>query len=244
MADYQTHLNGGVVFSFAASLLAASQGLITIAEMPFIAMVGVWGSLAPDIDSEHSRAVRIMRDYATVIVPTVLLWRFPILHENLQRTAASWLLLAAVVRWPLFTIFQRSTVHRGIFHSIPAAAIFGCLAFLLAGRRSHDVPLQTAAAVSAAGGYLVHLMLDEIWSVDFEGRRIKRSFGTALSLWSQSKAVTAITYTTLALLGLLTHEGLGGRRPEGIWTDNLGDAPLLWIQLAWERLEAWLNHVL
>jgi membrane-bound metal-dependent hydrolase YbcI (DUF457 family) len=243
MADYQTHLNGGVVFSIAAALVAGSLGLVTAAEMPFVAMVGVWGSLTPDIDSDHSRAARIMRDYATVIVPTVILWRLPILHETLPRAAASWLLSATIVRWPLFSLFKSSTVHRGIFHSIPAAAIFGCIAFLLAGRRSNDVPLQTATAISAAGGYLVHLTLDEVWSVDFEGRRIKKSFGTALSLWSQSRLVTATAYTTLALLGLLTYEGLGGRRPEGIWSENLGDAPFIWMNQTLEGLEAWLTQL-
>ena len=242
MADYQTHLHGGVAFGIAAAIVAGAQGMVTAAEMPFIAMVGVWGGLAPDLDSDSSRPIRIMRDYATVVAPTVLLWRLPVLQETLPRAVASWMLLAALVRWPVCALFTRSTKHRGIFHSIPAAMIFGCLAFLLAGRRNDDVPLQIATGVSAMGGYLTHLTLDEVWSVDFEGRRVKRSFGTALCLTANNKTATVLAYALLALLGLLTFDGLGGRRPEGLWADNLGDAPIIWAQSVWSWFEQWLNE--
>jgi membrane-bound metal-dependent hydrolase YbcI (DUF457 family) len=242
MANYQTHLTGGIIAGTAAALLAASQGIVTAAEMPFIALVGTWGGLAPDLDSDSSRPLRIMRDYATMIVPTVLLWRLPVLQETWLRAGCSWIVLAALARWPLVGIFKRMTIHRGIFHSIPAAGVFGGLAFLLAGR-SDDVPLQIGAGVSAAAGYLTHLLLDEIWSVDFEGRRIKRSFGSALSLWKPDRVATGLAYLLLGFVALLTYEGLGGRRPEGIWTDNLGDAPLLMLQSAWAWLEVQVERL-
>lgn len=245
MADYQTHLTGGVITGIAAALVAGGQGMITAAEMPFVAMVGAWGGLAPDLDSDSSRPIRIMTDYATLVVPTVLLWRLPVLHESLYRAFASWIILAALVRWPLMGLFKKATVHRGIYHSIPAAAIFGCIAFLLAGRHNDDVPLQTATGLAAAAGYLTHLLLDELWSVDFEGRRIKKSFGTALALGSSSKTATGLAYALLAVVGLMTWEGLGGRRPEGIWADSMGDAPLQWAQYGWawleQRLEAFFS---
>lgn len=34
-------------------------------------------------------------------------------------------------------------------------------------------------------GYLTHLILDEVSSVDMIGRRVKASFGTALKLWDR-----------------------------------------------------------
>ena len=230
MADYQTHLTGGVIVGTAAAMLSAGLGLVTVAEMPFIALVGVWGGLAPDLDSDNSRPIQIMTHYATLIVPTVALWRIPWLHADLQRAFVAWVLIAAAVRWPLFALFKRFTEHRGMFHSVPAALIFGGLAFLLAGRRLDDVPLQSAAGISAAAGYFTHLLLDELWSVDFEGRRIKRSFGSAMSLYSSSRGATALTYGLLVVVGLLTWEGLGGHRPEGLWNDHLGDAPIQWLR--------------
>ncbi|MFT5683905.1 MAG: membrane-bound metal-dependent hydrolase YbcI (DUF457 family) [Myxococcota bacterium] len=244
MANYQTHLTGGVLIGAAAALISGGLGMVTAVEMPFVALVGTWGGLAPDLDSDNSRPVQIMFTYATIIVPCVALWRFPFLHDTLLQGAISWIIIASIVRGPICLALKRLTVHRGIFHSIPAALIFGCLGFLWSGRRVDDVPLQSAMGLSAAAGYFTHLMLDEIWAVDFEGRRLKKSFGTALSLWVPSKPVTVLAYVLLVVLGGLTSEGLGGNRPEGLWSDNLGDVPIEAVQTAWKWLLSRLETVL
>lgn len=245
MANYQTHLTGGVLVGAAAALLSGGLGMVTAVEMPFIALVGTWGGLAPDLDSDNSRPIQIMFAYATVVVPFVALWRMPFLYDTLLEAVAAWIIIASIVRGPICLALKKLTVHRGIFHSIPAALIFGCLGFLLSGRRVDDVPLQTAVGVSAAAGYLAHLILDEVWSVDFEGRRLKKSFGTALSLWeSNNRAAMVAAYVLLLFLGMLTWEGLGGRRPEGLWEDNLGDAPMQWAQGAWRWMMGALESIL
>jgi hypothetical protein len=41
-----------------------------------------------------------------------------------------------------------------------------------------------------SAGYMVHLVLDELYSVDLTGARVKRSFGTALKLISADVAAT------------------------------------------------------
>ena len=47
-------------------------------------------------------------------------------------------------------------------------------------------------------GYVMHLVLDEIYSVDLTGARVKRSFGTALKLISTHvKATTCLVLATL-----------------------------------------------
>ena len=244
MANYQTHLTGGVLIGAAAALVSGGLGMVTAVEMPFIALIGTWGGLAPDLDSDNSRPIQIMFTYATIVVPTVALWRLPILHDTVLMGAISWIIIAALVRGPIFMAFKKLTVHRGIFHSIPAALIFGCLGFLWSGRRVDDVSLQTAVGISATAGYLTHLVLDEIWAVDFEGRRLKRSFGTALSLWVSSKAITALAYGILLVVGGLTWEGLGGIRPEGLWSDHLGDTPIQWANGVWRWLVSGLESVL
>ncbi|MEL6344275.1 MAG: metal-dependent hydrolase [Myxococcota bacterium] len=243
MADYQTHLTGAIITGAATAFAASILGVATPIEAPFLAMVGVWGGLAPDLDSDNSRPLRIVFDYASLVVPFVMLWRIPALTDSWARAIVTWLVIAAVVRWPMKWVFQRFTVHRGIFHSIPAALIFGGLGFLLAGRRVDDVHLQAAIGVSALIGYLTHLTLDELWSVDFEGRRIKKSFGSALALTAPSRVSTGIAYALLAIIGLLTWEGLGGRRPEGLWADNLGDAPVMWLKQGWLWVERQIHAV-
>ncbi len=49
-------------------------------------------------------------------------------------------------------------------------------------------------------GYLTHLLLDELWSLQLRGRpRIKQSFGTALKLWSRDTWGNASVYGKLFL---------------------------------------------
>ena len=52
---------------------------------------------------------------------------------------------------------------------------------------------------------LTHLVLDEVWAVDFNGNlpRRKRSFGTALSWRVKRRSVNALLYLTLGVCGWL-----------------------------------------
>ena len=57
------------------------------------------------------------------------------------------------------------------------------------------------------GGFLLHLTLDEIYSVDILGTRLKTSFGTALQFFSITQPLRYITlyiiisYTYLNIFG-------------------------------------------
>ena len=68
MANYQTHLTGGVLIGVAAALVSGGLGMITAAEMPFVALVGTWGGLAPDLDSDTSRPMPV--SYTHLPLPT------------------------------------------------------------------------------------------------------------------------------------------------------------------------------
>jgi len=54
-------------------------------------------------------------------------------------------------------------------------------------------------------GFILHLLLDEIYSVDFMGHRLKRSFGTALKLVdSKERISTMVIITGIFLIWFLT----------------------------------------
>jgi len=48
----------------------------------------------------------------------------------------------------------------------------------------------------------VHLTLDEIYSVDFEGAYIKRSFGSALKIWQYNSPRASLLMTTALLIAI------------------------------------------
>ena len=68
--------------------------------------------------------------------------------------------------------------------------------------------------------------------------------GSALSLWSSSFPATLLAYVVLLLVGVMTWEGVGGSRPEGLWSEHLGDVPQQWLEGAWGRLMSELERVL
>ncbi len=82
--------------------------------------------------------------------------------------------------------FHKLAHHRGIWHSI-LAALFCAVATAVVFANVFD---RHAGVAWLAGGfmfigYLVHLTLDEIYSVDVMDTRIKASFGTAMKLFDR-----------------------------------------------------------
>lgn len=54
------------------------------------------------------------------------------------------------------------------------------------------------AGFFTAGGYLTHLILDELYSVDLYGAKLKKSFGTALTFFSWHKPLPfLVLYATI-----------------------------------------------
>jgi hypothetical protein len=104
------------------------------------------------------------------------------------------------IRFGVAEIFNRYTVHRGMWHSIPAALIAALLALLICTCEVLEYRLFKAVAVFA--GFLSHLILDEIYSIDLSGAkiRVKKSSGTALKLFGTNAWANFSTYSKLGLL--------------------------------------------
>jgi membrane-bound metal-dependent hydrolase YbcI (DUF457 family) len=162
------------------------------------------GGMLPDLDSDSGRPVRELFGLAAVFVPLILLRR--LMYEGL--TSEQILVICGiaflVVRYGLSAAFKRLTVHRGMFHSIPAMLIAGLMIFL--GYHHHNYQPRAFMAIGVMIGFLSHLVLDEICSVDFRGLtpRLNKYAGSALKLTSPSRPATILTYALLAFLGFLT----------------------------------------
>jgi len=107
------------------------------------------------------------------------------------------------VRFGIARLLARYTVHRGMFHSLPAALIFAGITFLVSG--CTDLQLRYFKATGIFLGVMSHLVLDEIYAVEWRrGRwRFKKSFGTAMKLWGKSGIANVSTYAKLAIVVLM-----------------------------------------
>jgi membrane-bound metal-dependent hydrolase YbcI (DUF457 family) len=103
-----------------------------------------------------------------------------------------------LIRYGLRTLLAKLTVHRGMFHSLPAMLIAGLAVFLLYHSPNEQIRLYLAGGVMI--GFLSHLVLDRIYDVDLMGApfRSSRSIGSPLKLFSPSLPATLATYLLLA----------------------------------------------
>lgn len=101
-------------------------------------------------------------------------------------------------------LFKATTIHRGILHSIPVIFIYAFTVYLMFTKDNNFTSQgRLWIAIAAFGGAISHLILDEIYSVDFDGKavRIKRSFGTAFSFWKKkTPVISAAAYAIAAVM--------------------------------------------
>ncbi|MEM1010334.1 MAG: metal-dependent hydrolase [Myxococcota bacterium] len=115
---------------------------------------------------------------------------------------AAWIICvaAASVVQLCVPLLRRISRHRGSMHSVPFAVLFAVGVYMYF--RLENTPQRLVLTLCAFAGVLSHLILDEIYAVDFEGRRLKRSFGTAFSFWKKDYAEAIIAFYALSGLGI------------------------------------------
>ncbi|GAV21012.1 hypothetical protein MMIC_P1991 [Mariprofundus micogutta] len=186
MASFQTHITVAAAGSLTASVICMEAGLVDSSQALVLSVVGSLAGILPDIDSDHSIPTRLVFNILSFAVALSITLIFQG-QMNLLYLLGLALMGALCIRYVVYAIFARITEHRGLFHSVPAALLFGFTAFSLA-HYLLALPLDFAWLLAAfvAGGYILHLLLDEFYSVNFIGASIKESFGSALTFFSRS----------------------------------------------------------
>ena len=201
MADFKTHLSVAGALSGAAAISTVHTGLAEPTGALLLFSAGTIGGILPDIDSDHSIPVNLL--FSCLATLSAFFSVFSrISTYSLAEAILLWVAVFFFVRYLVFELFKRFTVHRGVFHSL-LAAVFFCF---LCATVLYDVFALSSVLAWLSGlfilfGYLVHLLLDELYSVDMVGIRLKKSFGTALKpiSFGNLKASLALVAATLVL---------------------------------------------
>jgi hypothetical protein len=199
MASFFGHLYGGAAVSAGAALAVEGLKWAPPDRVPLLFALGVAGGLLPDIDSDGSTPVRVF--FTLLGVMAAFLTCFWLIEDySVQVLALVWAGVFLFVRFGVFEVFSRLTVHRGIWHSWLAAAFAGLALVDAVYHFGGFSPWESwLAGFFLALGYLTHLCLDEIASFDLLGTRVKRSFGTALKPFSIATPFASVAM----LLGVL-----------------------------------------
>lgn len=235
MADFKTHIGTstlvGIGYGAAGYLAGAPISTCLVAG----GLCSVSGML-PDLDSDSGKPVREMMCFMAAVVPALMLPRFLQMGWGPEQIALAAAGLYLAIRFGVAELFKRYTVHRGMWHSLPATATVGLLAFLVVSGDSLEIRLFKTGAVVL--GFLTHLVLDEFWSVNVRrGRlKIKRSFGTAIKLWTRRSVWANVsTYGKVIVLVAAVigdpylMDQLGAEQPE------LPHSPKEWFQRVVDR---------
>jgi len=200
MANFATHVGVGTIVSGALATITLAADVIAPDNLVAVTLAGVLGSVLPDIDLKDSRASRALFSGLAVF------FSFCVLFMNAAQysIAELWLLWLGsflLVRYAAEALFHRFSYHRGIWHSIVAGLFWW---FLTAIVFYYILGTHEGVAWLAGGfmfiGYLTHLLLDEIYSVNLLDQRLKRSFGSAMKLFDARKPGESATIAALAVI--------------------------------------------
>jgi len=201
MANFNTHLNGAFAVSGIMALTVYKAGLIEDSGFLLCVALGTVGGLLPDLDSDNSTPIKLGFNMASFVFAfgLVMHWR-----DNLSLVAliALWLAGYGFMRYIVFHLFTSITVHRGIIHSVPYMAVLGLsmvsLSYYVLG---NALTASWFFGLFLFGGAMVHLALDELYSVNLMGMRMKRSSGTAMKFYQhKDKWWYLLLYVLIALL--------------------------------------------
>lgn len=203
MANFPTHIAVGTVVSGLAATLTLAADVIAPESLIAVTLAGVVGSVLPDIDLKDSRPSRgLFAGLAVFFSFCVLFVTAP--KYSIAEMWIAWLGTLVGVRYIGQKVFSKFSYHRGIWHSLIAGLFFW---FLTAVIFKHLLGFHEGVAWLGGGflflGYVTHLILDELYSVDVHETRIKASFGTALKIYDSKRLGESALVAGLAVAAFM-----------------------------------------
>lgn len=213
MAAYREHITVSTMLGVGYGLGATFALSFTPAQGALAAWLTALGGMLPDLDSESGRPVREMFGLVAAIAPLALVGRV-IGWLGLSNSTETVMLLIVImylaIRYGGAALVGAVSVHRGMFHSLPALAIAAEATYLLYPSELTTVKLLMACGT--ATGFFSHLMLDEMYSVQWAGVRLKlkKSAGSAIKMFGKPFVPNVVTYSILMVLtyAMLVDAGL------------------------------------
>lgn len=211
MAGYREHITVSGLLGVAYGAAAVTAGGFGVVQAVVASCLTWLAGMLPDLDAQSGRPVRELATLMAAFAPMLLMQHASSMGMSTDRTMLFALMTWAFVRFAVPWALGRFTVHRGMFHSIPALIIAGELTFL--GYHSDDLHVRALMACGVAAGFLSHLILDEFYSIQWDGSKIRfsRSAGSAVKIFGSNPATNGIamglllflTYATLTITGTI-----------------------------------------
>lgn len=201
MPGFREHITGSTLVGVAYGATGWYVGGLPPLSCSLAAGLCAAAGMLPDLDSDSGRPLQESVGFLAAVVPVLLLPRVSHLSLSLEAMLIAGGAIYLAIRFGLAWLLSNYSVHRGMFHSVPAAGIAGAAVFL--AFNSQEPMHRYFVAGAAVLGYLTHLVLDEIWAVRLGlfGPKVKKSFGTAMKFLGGEAWANIVTYLLVVLLG-------------------------------------------
>lgn len=199
MAEFKTHLASGLSTGAGIAIVSALYFHLNSLQVFSVAVMGSLGGILPDLDSDSGKPVNFLFGTIAVLVPALLLVKVSVyVTPSIEFLVFYFVVSYVVINNIVGELIKKITVHRGIMHSIPFSVLCGEIGYLLYLSSGPDLALAVGIAIFI--GCINHLILDELNAVSIKYGVvpvIKRSFGTAMKIYSKSIFATLIVYCML-----------------------------------------------
>ncbi|MCI0479916.1 metal-dependent hydrolase [Candidatus Uhrbacteria bacterium] len=208
MASFSTHLSFGIAFGALAVVAVFALSLVPPSwTFPILIFLSaVVAAILPDLDSDTGVPFHLTFGSLALAAAGVVFWAVIRASSDAYATATLAAAGALFLVWVVFgAVFKKLTKHRGMAHSVPAAALGALVLFSVAVRAGLEPWPSFLLGVAFLGGYLLHLVLDEaVSAVNFPGKPFvpNAALGSALKFRSGRGAVDAAVYAAIAFLVL------------------------------------------
>ena len=204
MAQFKTHLAGGVAAGAGISALGFFTQGLNLTQACAVFVIGSVGGLLPDLDSDTGKPLALLFELISVLIPALLFMSFVRQEWTSPEFLVCYFTLSYLfINYVVCALIKRLTVHRGIMHSVPFALLSGGIGYILFA--SSGKGIATIAGLAVLAGCLTHLVLDELNSFTLKFGFIpwlKRSSGTALKLKSDSLAINLLIYCLIITVAI------------------------------------------
>ena len=204
MANFNTHFTVAAGASALVSATLLSMEVVTPEEAVIAFAIGILGGLLPDVDSSRSTSIKVGFNVLSLLMTIMIIFVKSSTYSLVEMLIVASLVFIGI-RYALLEFFRKISKHRGMFHSIPVAIIWG-IVIAIVSQWFFDLNslVSWVYGFMITFGYFVHLILDEIYSVDLGNRRMKKSSGTALKFGMfknrQQQIQTVVIYLLIPLL--------------------------------------------
>jgi hypothetical protein len=204
MASFEQHINGAVISTGIMLTPVYAAEIVTINQALAILAFGTIGGILPDIDSENSKPIQIAFKIISTLLPFVAILFFA-KDMSIFSILLIWFSTSLILHFLFFKAFINVTIHRGIFHSIPMGLLMGQLTIIILHNLFFTEIIQaTLCGIFLFFGFIIHLILDEIVSLNVLGLYMKKSLGSALKIYDKKNIKgTIILYILITISFLL-----------------------------------------